>query len=212
MSSMIHTVCNNQWKQNGYIIENEEKEALIIDPGSQFELYREIIEDKQLTPMAIMNTHAHFDHIGAIDQCCNHFSIAFYLHSGDHRLLKQANMYRMVFGVTGGVPIPCVSNDLALENEELCVGHFTIQWVATPGHTPGGVCLRIEDALFTGDTLMSTGAGRTDLPGGDPELIMQSIDRLAALDRSLTIWPGHGQPLNLSDALNTARETQAILI
>ena len=201
----MHTICANQWKQNGYIVGNDEKEALIIDPGSHFELYLETIEDARLTPLAIMNTHAHFDHVGAVDRCRNHFGIDFYLHRGDHRLLRQANMYRLVFGGISSVPVPVVTNDFAETGEVFSVGHFEIQWIATPGHTPGGVCLCIGGDLFTGDTLMPSGAGRTDLPGGEPEKITESIEKLTALDGALTVWPGHGRPLKLTDALDNVR-------
>jgi glyoxylase-like metal-dependent hydrolase (beta-lactamase superfamily II) len=85
---------------------------------------------------------------------------------------------------------------------ELQLGGFRVDWLSTPGHTDGSVCFIIEDQLFAGDTILRAGFGRADLPGGSPEKLAESVERLRALDPDLVVQPGHGEPFRLGDGLD----------
>lgn len=204
----VETFCNGDWAQNCYVLVNPADDAVIIDPGSEHEKLINLIEENNWRPLAVLNTHAHFDHVGAIAPILETFDIPFYMHSQDGPLLRQANMYKMLFGARESIRIPAITHDLENHPAELNIDGFELSWVATPGHTPGGVCFRCKDHLFTGDTLLSTGVGRSDLPGGNKTQLGKSISVIAALPQDLTIWAGHGSPVSLFDALAIAKTSQ----
>jgi len=176
-------------------------QALIIDPGSDAETISGILKDRHQTPLAVFNTHAHYDHVGAIAALVEEFGIPFYLHGDDAELLRRANLYRMVFDSPEIVRIPQVTYDFRDMSSVFEIGHFQIEILHTPGHTPGSVCIRLDNHLFSGDTLMKSGAGRTDLPGGDSEALQKSIKLLSLLDGDIQVFSGHGRSVMLSDAL-----------
>ncbi|EIM25610.1 MBL fold metallo-hydrolase [Microvirga lotononidis] len=205
--SDIHKVTTGTWRQNGYIVESISRHALVIDPGAEAERFLDIISTRRLVPLAILNTHAHYDHIGAVCGLMEHFAgLPFYLHGADRSLLRQANLYRSLFGEGQSVPLPSNFTDLAdIIETGLALREFQVECIATPGHTKGSVCFRLGDHLFTGDTLLPNGAGRTDLPGGSVAQIQGSIKLLASLPSHLTMYPGHG-------AVGPLREAQACVI
>ena len=181
-------------EENCYIIyEPMHKVAFLVDPGDEGERLSEIIEDKGIQPKMIINTHGHFDHIGAISYLKERYKIPFLIHQGDLGLLKDGNLG---FGL---VP----SLDKVQEVEQVLVGDeildflgYEIQVIATPGHTQGGVCLYIPKMkwLFTGDTLFKGTIGRTDLKGGNyTELILSINERLKDIPDDTIIFPGHGE-------------------
>lgn len=197
----VQPFINGKWRQNCYLLGNEHQEALIIDPGSGAADIISLLHRRNWRPLAIFNTHAHYDHIGAIADLVDHYGIHAYMHGGDMELLKRANMYKLIFESTESVRLPADIRDLRNEPIEIHVGHFSFSWLAAPGHTPGGVCFHLPGHLFTGDTLLRTGAGRTDLPGGNQNTLVDSLKRLAALPGDTTIHAGHGRPCSLSAAL-----------
>ncbi len=201
MSLNIHTFVNGKWRQNCYIVNNDNKEALIIDPGSGAGDIIDLLGKDGLRPLAIFNTHAHYDHIGAVAELADHYAIPFYLHSDDMDLLKRANMYKMIFESTDSIRQPATVSDLLEQNKEIRIGQFSFSWLTTPGHTEGGVCFLFPDHIFTGDTLLKSGGGRTDLPGGNGEALQTSLEKLAILPGDMTIHAGHGTPCLLSEAL-----------
>lgn len=198
MSVAINTFCNGRWKQNCYVIENDFDEALVIDPGGAVPEIEEYLSKKNLTPLAILNTHAHYDHLGGVAPLMAKYSIPFYLHPQDKSLMRQANLYRMLFDSRESICLPESSIDLDCGLNALHIGHFEITFLHTPGHTPGGTCISLGDNLFTGDTLLSSGPGRTDLPGGNKGDIEASIRLISKLSPSTQIWPGHGRPFFLN--------------
>ena len=204
MSINVTTFSNGKWRQRCYILNNDSNEVLIIDPGSQAEDIISIIDQNRWVPLAVFNTHAHYDHIGAISDLIDYYGIPIYLHGDDMDLLKRANMYKLVFDSSQSIRLPSQILDLKDLNKKVTVGRFLFSWIPTPGHTNGGVCYVFPGCLFTGDTLLKNGQGRTDLPGGDANALNASLETLSTLPGDMTIYPGHGGTCSLSDALSRA--------
>ena len=174
---------------------------LIVDPGSEPQIIQNFIDDARLDPIAIVNTHGHFDHVGAVDSIMKTYKIPFLLSNGDAKLLKQANIYQRLFQGSNPIPIPEITTPIGTSNSDLKIGPFSLRVIATPGHTKGSVCLIIGKQMFSGDTILAGGFGRTVLPGGDPKAMSQSAAALRDLDGSLTVWPGHGKSFPLYSLL-----------
>ena len=194
----VTSVVNGAWKQNCYLVVNQKKQLVIIDPGSNANEIISRIKTLDSTPIAVINTHAHYDHIGAVSELLEKYDIPFYLHKGDEKLLKQANLYKILFESKESVRIPSFDMDLAKEPNEFLIGNFLIQIMHTPGHTPGSLCILIGNNIFGGDTLMPNGPGRTDLPGGNKRDMESSINNLRQLSDDLLVYPGHGRPFTLN--------------
>ncbi|MDB4115475.1 MBL fold metallo-hydrolase [bacterium] len=207
MTVNIETFTNGPLNQNCYIIGNSKCEAIIVDPGSNPEFIVSIIKKNDWFPLAIINTHAHHDHIGAVSFLMKEYKIPFYLHGDDASLLLRANTYSLLFKANTAIQIPEISHDLRKFDTCLKVGKFEIQWIETPGHTRGSICFIIDQHIFTGDTLLANTFGRTDLPGGDLKMLKKSIAKLDNLDPSLLIRPGHGEVIDLGHALKKSFQT-----
>jgi glyoxylase-like metal-dependent hydrolase (beta-lactamase superfamily II) len=177
---------------NTYIIENNGN-AVIIDAGGNEEDIEAHLEAKGLKPVALVNTHGHFDHIGAIQPLAAKFGIPFYMHKDDEFLLAQGKKVMQMYGF-GDMETPVVTN--ALEHgQKLELGGINIEIIHTPGHTPGGCCFYIKDmkSVITGDTLFLESVGRTDFPYSSTESLVKSInERLFTLDEATVVYPGHG--------------------
>ncbi len=186
------TFVNGKWRENCYFVVNQDLDALIIDPGSRLEDICALVEENHWRIHAIVNTHAHYDHIGAVAGLQERFQVPFYMHAADAPLLKRANLYRMLFEAGEAIRIPTVTHDISLLPETFEAGPFTISWIATPGHTDGSVCLMCQGLLFSGDTLMHDSIGRTDLPGGNREKLLASIHKLKDLPPETVVYGGHG--------------------
>ena len=175
------------------ISDDQTKEAIVIDPGDDFDYIWSLIQEHELQVQSILHTHAHIDHIGATAALAEATQAKTYLHPDDtflHQMLKeQAQMI--------GLPAPRsgpIDEDLH-DNLSIKFGAFELGVLHTPGHSPGSVCfcLEKEDLCFSGDTLFSGSIGRTDLWGGDFEVIKNSIqDRLYTMHGSVEVIPGHG--------------------
>lgn len=200
MNLSIETIANGPWKQNCYVVADlDTKTAFIVDPGSDGAKIQERIDDGGFEPLAIVNTHGHFDHVGAVDSLMQTYGIPFYLSRDDAQLLKQANIYRVLFETKEAIVVPKVTNSFDPQDHKLSIGPFAISVIRTPGHTRGSVCLMVESEIFAGDTIFSQKVGRTDLPGGDSVALWESINTLKQLPRSLKVWPGHGRPFLLEN-------------
>jgi len=192
MDINIKQIPNGKWKENCYVVSNQKKDALIIDPGSDEISIINFIKDNNLNAIAIINTHAHYDHVGAISKLKDEFLIPLFLHSRDEKLLKAANLYANLFDGIGPIKIPTVDYYFDQIDIQDHVADFSIKVLFTPGHTWGSVCLQIEDCLFTGDTLLNAKIGRVDLPGGDAPTLKKSLIIISKLPHQTNIYPGHG--------------------
>lgn len=197
----IEQIPNGKWKENCYIVSNYTNYALIIDPGSDEKKIINFIKNNCLNPCAIINTHAHYDHVGAIKGIIDKFSIPLFLHSKDEKLLKTANLYSVLFEGPGLIKIPKIKYYLDKVDIQDYIDNFQIKIIYTPGHTCGSVCFLIENNLFTGDTLLKGEIGRIDLPGGDESELNSSLKALAELPENINIYPGHGKPSTIGHEL-----------
>lgn len=170
---------------NCYII-SEKDEAVIIDPGAEPEKIFSILPTSNLSHIIL--THAHPDHLGALSALKNEFPKAkFLLHQADLPLLKKF--------------LPSLKPDGFLQKGKYKILNTQYKILHTPGHTPGGICLRLENFLFTGDTLFAEGVGRTDYPYSSQKDLIKSLKKLGKLPKDLKIYPGHGQSSTLHQAL-----------
>ena len=174
---------------NCYILFSNE-EAIIIDPAAEAEKIIKAIEDNNLKPTKILLTHAHPDHFGALDEVRNHFGIEAYISKNDEEMLERRSkeLNRML-----GINSYLKAEHYYSEGDIINFSGGDIRVLETPGHTPGGVCLLIDDILISGDTLFYGSIGRTDLPGGDYDTLMSSLKKLTNLNDNILVLPGHGQ-------------------
>ena len=152
------------------VIQKEKKEALIIDPGDGAATVAAKLTEEGVTPKAILLTHGHRDHIGAVPELRKHYGIPVYVGAEDQEMLGDA------------------------DKDQLELAGFSIQVFHTPGHTPGGCCFYFpeEQVLFSGDTLFCGSVGRTDFPGGSSSALVTSVRRLLKeLPAETEVYPGH---------------------
>lgn len=178
--------------------------AVFIDPGFSAPELIALIEEEGVELQAILLTHAHLDHVGALTQLRRHFAVPVYLHPADNQLLGQAHFEWRRFGVQIE-PIAPAERALA-HGDRLQFGEITLDVIHTPGHTPGGVCFYAADQglLIGGDTLFRRSVGRTDLPGGDFAALERSIrERLYTLPNpeQIVVYPGHGEPTTIREEM-----------
>ncbi len=177
---------------NCYILACEKtKEAAIIDAGDEPYRILEAIDSSGLTVKYLVNTHAHVDHVSAVYDIKKEKGAPFLLHKNEEIVLSGLNASRTLFGFGQG-EIPKVDEYID-ETTSISVGEYSLQVIETPGHSPGGICLRTGSTIFVGDTLFAGSVGRTDLPGGSSTALMESIrKKLMVLDDGTVVYPGHG--------------------
>ncbi|CDN32302.1 Hydroxyacylglutathione hydrolase [Mucinivorans hirudinis] len=192
----IATLTFNPFGENSYVIYDEKGECLIVDAGCYTEneqrTLKNFIEKNGLKPVMALNTHAHIDHVCGVEFVKREWSIPFALHRDDRAIMEMVPLYAssMGFNISS---VPTIEIDLA-EQAEIKLGETLVRIIHTPGHTPGGVCIHLpsENILITGDTLFRESIGRTDLPGGDYEQLMNSIlEKIVSLG-DCDFFPGHG--------------------
>lgn len=200
----VERITTGRWRQNGYVLAAG-GEALVIDPGAEPERFVEKMDELGAAPRGILLTHAHYDHVGAVEPLRARWGVPVFLHPDDLKLLKRANLFRMVFDGEAAVAIPPIERPLGAGDtppEGFAVGGaFFVRYLETPGHTEGSVCFAIDDCLFVGDTLLPGKIGRTDLPGAAPKALASSLARLCALDPSARVFPGHGDVTSIGREL-----------
>ena len=184
---MVQTNCYIVWAEGS-------KTCAVIDPGDEAERILKNMEDRGLTLEAVLLTHGHFDHVGAVETIVTKTGCALWMNESDYSQF----------------PSPIIAHYFPLANcdftqvqfcedgEEISAGGLTFTALSTPGHTAGSVCFACEDALFSGDTLFSGSCGRTDLPGGDSKFLRASLERLRELKENYTVYPGHGESTTLA--------------
>ncbi len=165
-------------------------EAAIIDPGAEPELILSVIEKNQLKVVKIINTHGHPDHIGANGKIKEATQAPILIHSADKDMLTHPLPMPFDAEEPAASPAPDI---LIKEGDIIKIGELKLTVIETPGHSPGGICLRLNDILLTGDTLFAGTIGRTDLPGGSLEALNHSIrHKLLVLPDETEVYPGHG--------------------
>lgn len=169
-------------------------EAVLIDPGDEGSKIISELSKLKIKVKYLLHTHAHFDHIGATQFLKEHTKATICLHPGDQSIYEMLPLQGQMFGMQFD-PAPPVEKFL-MDEEVLTFGEHSIEVIHTPGHSPGGVCFKLtsgEEHLFSGDTLFQGSIGRTDLWGGDSDLLIRSIKRrIFTLNEDIAVFPGHG--------------------
>ncbi|MCA0970091.1 MBL fold metallo-hydrolase [Halobacillus litoralis] len=184
---------------NAYII-HENKQALVIDPGGDFDKLHTYLEERNLNVIAVLLTHAHFDHIGAVDEVRDAYGAPVYLHEAEQNWLMDPSQNGSALFPVG--EITAKAADHSLNPGQMEIGPFSFEVRHTPGHSPGSVSFVFRNQRFTvaGDTLFQRGIGRTDLPGGSRQQLEESIqEQLFRLRDDMRIYPGHGMPTTVGE-------------
>jgi len=177
---------------NTYIVHKEKGSGcLLIDPSDDLHLLYSYIDENNLKPEAIVNTHAHLDHIRFTSLIQNKYDLPFYLNDEEIPLLENLKQQGAMFGMETAEP-PKITNPLE-ETENLVVGSFNFKVIHAPGHSPGSMCFLFGEDLIGGDVLFFDSIGRTDLYKGDYDLLIKSIKtKLFMLPGETVVHPGHG--------------------
>ena len=177
------TNCHIIWAENS-------KNCLVIDPGYEPDTVLDTAQALGLQVSAILLTHGHFDHVGAVRQIAADTDCKVWLNTADCAMPPMMTAGELYY------------TDTYRGGETLELEGLKIDVIATPGHTPGSVCLMCQDHIFTGDTLFAMSCGRTDLPGGDSDELRRSLKKLSTLQGNYFIHPGHGSSTCLRDEKN----------
>lgn len=172
-----------QIETNCYIVADEQTlECAVIDPGDEANTVMNYLEASNFKCRCIFITHGHFDHTMAVNDVAAETGAKVYMHEKDADATISNAPYRFT---------PGADTAYYKEGDVVNVGSLEFKVMETPGHTPGGVTLVCGDALFTGDTLFRDSCGRTDLPGGDMQTLLDSLKRLHDLQGDYEVYPGH---------------------
>ena len=183
----IHTLTLGMYQTNTYIIHEENSTSCcVIDPGYQANTILETLEDLGLTLDAILLTHGQFDHVGAVKDLAADTDCRVFLCPEDTQLPPMFTAGKLYY------------TDSYAEGTILNIAGLYIHVLHTPGHTPGSVCLMVDDVIFSGDTLFAGSCGRTDI-GGDWAAIQTSLKRLARMEANFKVFPGHGGSTTLAE-------------
>ena len=164
----------------------EGDQAVVIDPGYEADTILRALDTLGMTLKAIMLTHGHFDHVGAVKELVAETGCEVYIHASEATLPPMMTAGELYFTRTYG------------EGDIICpVPGLELTVLHTPGHTPGSVCLVWGDQMFSGDTLFQGSCGRVDFPGSSPRDMMASLRRLASLEAQYQVHPGHGESTTL---------------
>ncbi len=178
---------------NCYIIYSEiTGDGIVVDPGGDIEIILGKIEENNLSIKYIVLTHGHGDHLGGAKKLKEKLNVPVLVHEEDEELVKDANKNLSIIMDFG--PVDFNPDILLKDGDAIEFGDLKAKVIHTPGHTRGGICLKINNHLFTGDTLFKGSIGRTDLLGGDYDNIINSIkEKILVLDDDIIVMPGHGE-------------------
>lgn len=198
----IRTVCPYSFGANTYIVYSG-SQAFLVDPAVSVRAITSAVSEEGLFLKGILLTHGHFDHTVSADTVREALGIPLYVHERDAVMLTDGrkNAYYEFYGKE------CVhkpAERLLTDGDTVCIGDEKLTVLHTPGHSGGSVCYLADSFIITGDTLFAESVGRSDLWSGSGELLRASLEKLRLLSPDLKIYPGHGAPSTLGNALDNA--------
>lgn len=183
------------------VYDDTSKETFFVDIGYDDGQIQRFVDENSLKPIGIFNTHAHIDHVGATKTFQDKFNIPFKIGQNEQIVLDYASTSaaQYNFPFAGAPKVDGIFN----EEDTFSVGEFEFKVISTPGHTPGGICFYCdqEKILIAGDTLFQGSIGRTDLPGGNYDTIMKSLQKLKELPQQTIVYCGHGETTTIGEEL-----------
>lgn len=206
--AQVKTFVFNDFQINTCLIIGNKNSCIIVDPGcysqSEKDHLLKFISDNNLKPIMLVNTHAHVDHVLGNAFVKQHFDIPFYCNKKDEALLKSSTEQGIMFGFNAE-PSPNIEFDIT-ENDTLTIDGQTLEIFEVPGHSPGSIAIFSKDDGFiiAGDVLFKNSIGRTDLPGGDYNTLIASINnKLMPLDDGTIVYAGHGPATTIGNEKST---------
>lgn len=187
----IKVITDRMMEENTYVCYDENSlDAVVIDPSLNIDEEKKFIKDNNLNVKYIMLTHGHADHIGDVLELKKMTGAKILAHQDEKEMLNDAskNMSIQFFPVR----VEFDADIYVTDREKLKLGDHTFSFIATPGHTKGGMCIRLGMDMFTGDTLFAGSIGRTDFYGGDYKQLLKSLKKLSKMENDLAVYPGHG--------------------
>jgi len=188
----LKTLSLGMMQTNCYVLYDEKsKDAIIVDPACDFDAIRKNIDALKLNVRYIVITHAHYDHIEALDELKQHTNALICIGEADAQGLSDP--LRNLCGLFGDT-LPETKADILLrDGDEIELSDNKLRIISTPGHTPGGICMLVDDILISGDTLFFESVGRSDFPGGSSQTLINSVKtKLFVLPDNTKVYPGHG--------------------
>ena len=187
----------NNWFElsaNTYIVIDGQFKCVVIDPGKEDKNVIKAIRDNNLSLVAILLTHGHFDHIGGINALVKEFNVPVYIHKNDRNFLKDPYLNGSDRFSRKNIVIDDVDIQEIMDEVTLNLINLPIKVIETPFHTPGSICFYLpnENTLFSGDTLFFESIGRSDFALSEPGLIPSSLAKLMSLKEDTVVYPGHG--------------------
>ncbi|SDK81051.1 MBL fold metallo-hydrolase [Lacicoccus qingdaonensis] len=202
----VKTLSLGQLGTNCYVISNGE-EVLIVDPAAEAEVIFEAVEEINLPVTGILLTHAHYDHIGALDEVQQKYDTDVYMASEEKEWIGDPNLNMSIKRVSMGIePIESDIEPVILQEGDYSINSFNFEIFHTPGHSPGSLSFyfKEEQKIFSGDVLFNGGVGRTDLLEGSFDVLMKSIkNKLFQLDDGTAVYPGHGNSTSIEKEKQT---------
>lgn len=188
----------NEFSMNTFVLFDETNECVIIDCGCNSEKEEKILVDfisgNALKPVQVLNTHGHIDHVFGNLFIKEKYNIPYFIHPADVFFIEDAVDYGQYFGFN--MEVPPQADGFLEEGKDVVFGNSTLHTIHVPGHSPGGVCFYNEEQkiLIAGDVLFYGSIGRSDLPGGNHNQLIENIkNKLLVLPDDVVVYPGHGQ-------------------
>ena len=188
---IIEKFTDHLFGENTYLIADKNtREGAVIDPGGDIKDLMKYVKDNFIEVKYIILTHGHGDHIGCVPELKKATNACIIAHSDEKEILldKKKNLsYRMHCG-----PTEFEADEYVNEGDSVNLGDLKLKFIHTPGHTKGGMCIKVGNHMFTGDTLFAGSMGRTDLYSGDNKQMQKSLSRLKNYEDDIIVYPGHG--------------------